>query len=162
MNSQTLTARFISASIDCKRGQLFIAQNAGNMDTILGYLALEELVVPVWPSTPEALEACEAFPASPTITSRCMMAGLPLYTQFNILSLLGDCSQLLPKLPLLDLLSQYVFGCKHSDDAPAASTSLDVNSAALVAALCCDLYRSTTFSQQQLERVNDIAAAANR
>jgi hypothetical protein len=67
MIPQTL-ARFISASIDCKRGQLFIAQNAVNMDTILGYLALEELVVPVWPSTPETLEACEAFPASPTIT----------------------------------------------------------------------------------------------
>jgi Fanconi Anaemia group E protein FANCE len=91
-----------------------------------------------------------------------MMAGLPLYTQLNILSLLGDCSQLLPKLPLLDLLSQYVFDCTHSEVAPAASTSLDVNSAALVAALCCDLYRSATFSQQQLERVNGIAAAANR
>jgi hypothetical protein len=70
MSTQALTARFISASIDCKRGQLFIAQNAGNMDTILGELALEELVVPVWPSTPEALEACEAFPVSPTI-ARC-------------------------------------------------------------------------------------------
>jgi Fanconi Anaemia group E protein FANCE len=90
-----------------------------------------------------------------------MMAGLPLYTQLNILSLLGDCSQLLPKLPLLDLLSQYVFGCTHSEVAPAASTKLDVNSAALVAALCCDLYRRATFSQQQLERVNGIAAAAN-
>jgi Fanconi Anaemia group E protein FANCE len=90
-----------------------------------------------------------------------MLSGLPLYAQFNILSLLGDCSQLLPKLPLLDLLSQYVFGCTHSDDVPAASRRLDANSAALVAALCCDLYTSGTFSQQQLERVNDTAAAAN-